>query len=160
MTLLLLACVTPASDYAASDSAASDDTSSTGDDTSSAADSGDSQDTDPQTDPNAPVISSCDAYCYLHQTGDQNYQWKIECSVDDPDGMDNVWNGRFDILFGTSTIADDKIACDDAGYCSGSFGETTHEVYCEQADSYEFVIFISDWDENESKPYRVTGRRG
>lgn len=159
MLLLALACVTPATDYSSADSADPGDSVSETDDSSSA---DDSADTDSQSgvDPAAPVISSCDAYCYLHQTGDENYQWKIECAVDDPDGTDNIWNGAFDIEYSGTVISDDKIACDDAGYCSGSFGETTHEVYCEYAESYLFIVTISDWDDHESAAYAVAGRKG
>ncbi|HJN77799.1 MAG TPA: hypothetical protein QGF58_28025 [Myxococcota bacterium] len=157
MFLLALACVTPAPGTDSNDSARSD---SAGTDDSQSDDSGDTQDTQDEIDPLAPVIETCDAYCYLHQTGDENYQWKIECSVDDPDGVDNIWNGRFEIEYSGARIADDKMACDDAGYCSGSFGETTHEVYCDKADSYMFLVYISDWDEHESAPYKVAGRKG
>lgn len=115
-------------------------------------------DTGPSWPADAPTLTTCDAWCYLHETGDQNYIWKVECSADDPQGVDTIGNGRLEIQQDQVTFATDLVACDTSGFCSTQFGEPTHGTYCDQATSYTFVVFVSDVDENESRPYVVQGR--
>jgi len=156
--LLLLALACDKDGTSADDTATTTDDTSTNGDTSSSDDSGGTSDTsDPFKD--SPIIQSCDAFCYFHDTGDQFYNWRIECSVSDPQGVENVWNGTVDITQGNNSIATELVACDAAGFCSTTFREELYGVYCSQASSYDFFIRIQDWDENLSKPYKVTGRQ-
>ncbi len=114
-----------------------------------------------EADPSAPVITGCDAYCWYHQTGEQFYEWAIECYVTDPVGPLNIWRGRWECVDGSCTDQEGKIACTkDTGSCTTSFKETqfTPNILCEQAPSYTFKVWVSDWDDNESKGFRVTGR--
>ncbi len=121
----------------------------------------DSQDTDDTDAPNpdAPVIRSCDAYCWLHTTGEERYEWLLECDVTDPQGLEDIWNGRFDALFKGNVIMDDLVACNTSGYCSSAFSENSADVRCEQAGDYSFRVFVSDWSGNESQPLEVVGRK-
>ena len=146
------------------DGTSADDTATTTDDSSPSDDSGhtdDSGSTNDTSDPfeDAPIIQSCDAFCYFHDTGDQFYNWRIECSVTDQQGVENVWNGTVEIAQGNNSVATDLVACDAAGFCSTTFREELYGVYCSQASSYDFFIRIQDWDENMSRPYKVTGRQ-
>jgi hypothetical protein len=120
----------------------------------------DSEDTDSDVgNPDAPVIQTCDAYCWLHTTGEERYEWLLECDVTDPQGLEDVWNGRFEALFKGNVIMEELVACDAQGYCSSAFSEVTADVRCEQASDYSFRVFVSDWSGNESQPFEVVGRK-
>ena len=150
---LLLACTEPAATDD-SEAVATDDSQASGD----SQDTQDTEDTDPGN-PDAPVIQSCDAYCWLHTTGEERYEWLVECDVSDPQGLEDIWNGRFEALFNGNVIQEELVACDTQGYCSSAFSEITADVRCEQASDYTFRVFVSDWSGNESKPYEVVGRK-
>ena len=113
-------------------------------------------------DPDAPVINSCDAYCWYHTTGEQFYEWVVECSVTDPDGYKDIWNGRWGCTGGSCQDQSGLVACTATdGTCSTSFKESqiTPTIFCEQASSYTFTVWVSDWQGHESKGYKVTGRQ-
>ena len=132
---------------------------------SGTSDSGATTDTDTDTfqaDPSAPVVTTCDAYCWYHTTGDQFYEWAIDCSVTDPEGAKNIWNGRWACTGGDCQDQSGLIACTtSSGQCNTSFKETqvTPNILCEQASSYTFSVWVSDWDSHESAPYEITGRQ-
>ncbi|MCP4809932.1 MAG: hypothetical protein GY913_10395 [Proteobacteria bacterium] len=153
MLLLLLAC-TPAPSGDTDSSVTSSDSDDGSSDSAPDSDTGSGE----GIHPDAPVVRTCDAWCYLHETGDQNYIWKVECAADDPQGLDTIGNGRLEIQQNQQTFATDLVACDGAGFCSTQFGEPTHDVWCDQAPSYTFLVYISDVDEHESAPYVVKGR--
>ena len=158
MLFLLLAC--------SDKEPAVDDTSASTDDTSASADDTSTDDTDDDTgggqlndNLDAPVISTCDAFCYLHQTGDQYYNWRVECSATDPQGLENIWNGEVIVAQGQNEVRTDLVACDATGFCSATFDEPSTGVMCAQATSYDFIVKVQDWDQNWSKPVKVTGRQ-
>jgi hypothetical protein len=129
------------------------------------ADTSDITDTDTDTfvaDPDAPVIATCDAYCWYHTTGEQFYEWGIECSATDPDGFKDIWNGRWGCTDGACEDQSGLIACTaTAGQCSTSFKESQIHptILCEQAASYTFTVWVSDWQGHESKGFKVSGRQ-
>ncbi|GEM_PF-1798820 len=115
-----------------------------------------------EADPDAPVVGSCDAHCWYHTTGEQFYEWGIDCTATDPDGAKNIWNGRWSCTGGACEDQSGLVACTaNSGICSSSFKEAqiTPAILCEQADTYEFTIWVSDWEGHESRGYRVTGRQ-
>ena len=152
MLLLLLSC-TPAPPDSATDSPT--DSTPSGDSDPQNQDSGDTDD----VSPDAPRLETCDAWCYLHQTGEENWVWRLECTASDPQGVETTANGRVEIQQDQATFAEDLVACDSSGFCSTQFGEPTHDVWCDQASSYTFLVFVSDVDEHESAPYVVKGRK-
>ena len=107
----------------------------------------------------APVIQSCDAYCEWHDIGDTYWKWTVGCNVTDPDGLENIWNGTSKILRGGTLVTDYLVACNTTGLCTTGFREDTDNILCSQANSYKFIVKISDWDGNESLPYEVVGRQ-
>ncbi|MEE2751039.1 MAG: hypothetical protein VX519_06395 [Myxococcota bacterium] len=114
----------------------------------------------PTVDGNAPVIQSCDAWCEEHTTGDTYWKWTLDCQVTDPDGLTNIWNGRFDVLRNNNLVDDGLVACETGtGICTTSFREDTDNILCAQATTYNFVAWIKDWDQHESAPYSVQGRQ-
>jgi hypothetical protein len=115
-----------------------------------------------EVDPSAPVIGSCDAWCYYHTTGEQFYEWTIDCAVTDPEGPKNIWNGRWACTSGDCAEQSGLVACTTStGKCNTSFQESqvTPTILCEQAANYTFSVWVSDWDGHESRPYQVTGRQ-
>ena len=78
----------------------------------------------------------------------------------DPDGLDNIWNGRFDVVRNNTVAANGLVACETGtGTCTTSFREETNNILCAQATTYNFVAWIKDWDQHESAPYSVQGRQ-
>ena len=135
------------------------DTNPIGED--SAQDSDTARDTSPP-ESNAPVILSCDAYCELHQTGENYWKWVVDCGVTDPDGVKNIWNGTSDVSQNGNVVANYLVACNTEGseaVCTTGFREEVDGILCSQASSYSFSVAISDWDGNQSKPFTVIGRQ-
>lgn len=108
---------------------------------------------------NAPVIQTCDAYCEWHDIGDTYWQWTVACTVEDPDGLENIWNGNAIVRQNNNTIVEYLVACDTVGNCRTGFREETNNILCSQAPTYTFVMRVSDWDGNNSKPFSVKGRQ-
>ena len=140
----------------------------TGGDTSSGEETGETGDTEdtgadtsaPQPDGHAPAIQSCDAWCELHQVGEEYYGWNLECQVTDPEGLENIWNGRTTVIRGGNQVTDYLVACAaGTGTCTTAFREDEYNVTCSQASSYLFKVWVSDWNGNESAPFTVTGRQ-
>ena len=107
----------------------------------------------------APVIQTCDAYCEWHDIGDTYWKWTIGCNVTDPDGLENIWNGTSKVLRNGTPVADYIVACNQTGLCTTGFPEDRDNILCNDANSYKFIVKISDWDGNESLPYDVVGRQ-
>ena len=107
----------------------------------------------------APKIENCDAYCEWHDIGDTYWKWTLGCNVTDPDGLENIWNGTTTVSRGNTALADYLVACNTSGLCTTGFREDTDNILCSQANSYKFVVKISDWDGHESLPYEVVGRQ-
>jgi hypothetical protein len=146
------------------DSDSPDDTQSA--DTSSEDTDTDTEDTDTDTgtdtappDNFSPRILSCDATCEYHDVGDTYWKWSMGCNVNDPDGLENIWNGNTIVNRGGTKAAEYLVACNTQGLCTTGFREDTDNILCSQATSYEFVTRIKDWDGNTSKPNRVNGRQ-
>ena len=107
----------------------------------------------------APTIQSCDAYCEWHDIGDTYWKWTVGCDVTDPDGLENIWNGATTVLRGNTQVANYLVACNTTGLCTTGFREDTDNILCSQANTYKFIVKISDWDGHESLPYEVVGRQ-
>jgi len=123
----------------------------------------DTTDTDTvEVDPDAPVVTGCDASCWYHTTGEEFYEWVITCEATDPDGYKDIWNGRWACTGGACQDQAGLVACTaNDGTCSTSFKESqiTPNILCEQAPSYTFTVWVSDWQGHESKGLSVTGRQ-
>jgi hypothetical protein len=135
------------------------DSAATESDTAPDADT--ARDTSPP-ESNAPEIRTCDASCSLHETGENYWQWVLDCRVTDPDGVKNIWNGSTVVTQNNNAITEYRIACNtDASeaICTTSFAEKLDNILCSQASSYSFAVTIQDWDKNNSKPFTVIGRQ-
>lgn len=107
----------------------------------------------------SPRIVSCDATCEFHDVGDTYWKWSLGCNVNDPDGLDNIWNGSSIVSLGSTQITEYLVACNTQGLCTTGFREDTDNILCSQAASYQFVTRIKDWEGNTSKPNIVNGRQ-
>ena len=140
-----------------------DDTASAGDDTAT----GDSGDTQDPVSEDAPVVVSADAYCELHDVGDKYYQWTLQATVTDPQGLDTVV--RYDstqksnytqvLSSAGGELARYGLTCAD-GECFGSFKESEDGIACSNASSYTFRFVVSDEDGNKSANHDIEGRQG
>ncbi|MFH1469057.1 MAG: hypothetical protein ABIO70_32015 [Pseudomonadota bacterium] len=145
--------------------ACKDDDTSDPDDTNPEGDADTDADGDGDADPDAPWIEEADAYCYLHETGDQFYLWEVNCTADDPQGSDTIksfdaTNSVVTVLNdGGTTVATYALVCTDEGACVGSFKETDDGVSCASATSYTIRFQVVDEDDNVSAPYDVQGRQ-
>jgi hypothetical protein len=141
-----------------------DDTANT-DDTNPEGDADTDADGDGDADSDAPWIEAADAYCYLHETGDQYYQWEVNCTADDPQGADTL--KAFDAAMSKITVLNDggteianyALVCDDEGACFGSFKELDDGISCANATSYTIRFQVADEDDNISAPFEVQGRQ-
>ena len=142
------------------DSAATDSDADTDSDTDSDTDA--DSDSDSDTDPaSSPVVTSADAWCYLHEVGKKAYMWMATCDYDDPQGLETVSSfegNRLVVSTGGTEVATYDLACG-AGSCSGSFKETDDGVICANASTYTLAFQVMDEDGNLSAPYEVTGRK-
>ena len=110
-------------------------------------------------DAHSPHILSCDAYCEWHDIGDTYWKWTLACNVTDPEGLENIWNGKTTVGRGGQQITEYLVACNTGGLCTTGFREETDGILCSQATQYNFAVTVNDWDGNTSKPYLVTGRQ-
>lgn len=118
--------------------AACRDKANVGDDSDSAAPS-----------PEAPLVTGVEAYCYLHDVGDQFYQWIFGGVVDDPQGVETLESfadlhiyrggGVIEELEGLLVVSDD-------GQLVGSFKEETYGISCGSASEYTFRFIAYDVD--------------
>lgn len=110
----------------------------------------------------SPEVFDSNVYCYLHDTGDQFYQWSITAYYDDPQGLENVPRSFHwvEIYKGDNLVEDvELLSCDtNSGKCIGSFNADAVGIACAgAADEYDFKIIISDYDGNEGSE-TVTGK--
>ena len=163
MLLALLACTTTPDDYGKTtyddtDERSEDeqDTSDDhGDDTGGGGDGGDGGDGG-EAPADAPTLSGCEAWCYLHSVGKESYQWRITCTADDPQGPETIEHGGVEVTQSGSTVTEYLLACDDEGACSTSFDES-QGVLCASASTYSFAITVEDFNGNVSAVTTVTG---
>ena len=164
MLLALLACTGAADDYGKTtyddtddptDERTDDDTSEPADDTGGGGDGGDGGDGG-EGPADAPTLSGCEAWCYLHDVGQESYQWRVTCSADDPQGTETIEHGGVEVTQSGSYVTEYLLACDDEGACSTSFDES-QGVMCASAASYSFAITVEDFNGNVSAVTTVTG---
>lgn len=115
-----------------------------------------------QNDGVSPEVTDADAYCYLHDTGDQFYNWSLSATYDDPQGLDNVPRSfhMVEIYKGGNLVTDAELmSCNtDSGSCIGSFNADVLGIPCPgSAEEYVFKIIIEDYDGNTGDA-QVTGR--
>jgi hypothetical protein len=156
LSLLILACSSADTKDSKVDTQDSDSASDTDSDTDTDTDT--ARDTAPP-DNFSPRIVSCDATCEYHDVGDTYWKWVLGCNVNDPDGLENIWNGNTVLHKNGSKVAEYLVACNTQGLCTTGFREDTDNILCSQATSYEFTTRIKDWDGNTSKPNKVNGRQ-
>ena len=108
----------------------------------------------------APVVTSVDAWCYEHSTGDKDYIWQVEATFTDPQGDDTA-RSYFDgiaVKDGTTVVAEYAMTCPDPGVCGGSFRQSLDDVRCTLASAYTISVRVQDEDDNWSAPQETTGR--
>lgn len=130
-----------------------------GDDTASADDSG----TGVVDDGETPSITTADAWCYLHDTGDPVITWSIKATASDPQGEDTLESFVTDAIIvksGDTVVTTQAMVCDTTGSCSGAFSEDASGVACSAATSYTFVLAVEDEDDHRSTDYELEGREG
>jgi len=111
-------------------------------------------DTEPELNPYAPTITTCDAWCSLHSVGETYEQWVVSCTVDDIEGLEDIVGG--DLYLDETQIV---IVCNQEGLCQTSFRAEDVGVTCAEATSAVFTVTIYDAAGNTSLPYEVTGRQ-
>ena len=152
LALFALAC----NDEKGSDSASGGDADT---DTDTDADSDTDSDTD--TDPQLPYITAADAACSYHETGTSYWQWSVDASADDPQGVKTVDSiGNVDVLDTTTgkVMANYAIACSVKGVCVTAFKADTDGILCDDPKQWTFRLTVSDEDKNVSLPFDVIGR--
>lgn len=136
------------------------DADSVATDTSPETDADIDADTDADTDVDmeSPVLSSAEAWCYFHETGEQFYNWYTACTATDPQDTDTLEGGELLVSRDGETVVERRLACNrDTGVCSTSFREDQEGVICTEASAYRFAFVVVDEDGNESDPMEVSG---
>jgi len=120
-----------------------------GDDTS-----GETGDTD-VADGVSPELFDGDAHCFLHDTGDQFYQWTFTVSYTDPQGVGDVPGGvgQHDLAFlqGDNIIHEMSgiVVCDpNQGNCFASFKEADYGIPCSSAEDWTVRFTLFDYEGN------------
>lgn len=97
-------------------------------------------------DPDAPVLTGCEAVCVYHNVGDAFWQWDFECDVDDPQGADTVERlGDVRVLRGADEVGTSSIVCADA-ICYGSDRADRIGADCDSPSAYTFEFLAYDAD--------------
>ncbi len=130
------------------------------DDTEAAADSDAAADTEVE-DP-APSIVLADAWCYLHDTGVENWRWNVAAAGEDAQGSIDLKSFGHEVVIrrGGGTLATYPLSCQQDGDCTTSFLEAEYGVLCAQAAATTFTIRLEDQEGNWSEPVEITGREG
>ena len=153
LALLALAC---------NDEKGSGDSASGGDaeaDADTDADSDTDSDTDP--DPQLPYVTAADAACSYHETGTSYWQWRVDASADDPQGVKTVDSiGNVDVLDAATEklAATYALACSPKGVCATSFKADADGILCDDPKQWTFRVTVVDEDKNVSVPFDVIGR--
>ena len=148
--LLALACNDDGSDDSAAGGDADADT-----DTDTDADS----DSDSDTDSELPYVIGADAACSLHETGTQYWQWTLNASADDPQGVKTVDSfGNVDVLDAKGKLAASyTLGCSAKGLCATSFDADDDGILCKTPEEWTFRFTVLDEDKNASVPFDVNG---
>ncbi len=116
-----------------------------------------------EVDPDRPVIESADAWCYLHQTGDERLIWSATATATDPQGVETLTlmttNG-ISIFEDGETVDSQALVCEADGLCTASWASDATLVDCQQPESYTLVFTVLDEDAKRSAPFEVVGRMG
>lgn len=101
----------------------------------------------------SPQLSNGDAYCYLHDTGDQFYMWTFGVDYSDPQGVGDIPRSGHDIDFlqdgNVIKSATGMLTCDNtAGWCVGSFKEADYDIPCASAEDWTVRFTIYDYEGN------------
>lgn len=113
-------------------------------------DSTPADDSTPVEDEFSPVVTNSDAYCHLHSTGDEFYEWIVTASADDPQGVDTleVW-ASLEVSRGGGLITTETLVVDrDSGDVVGSFPADRAGISCSSAAEYVFRFEVTDEDGN------------
>ena len=123
--------------------------------------------TDPteEVDPNAPVISGADAWCFVPGGSTEGEQWGFVFSYTDPQGLENLHRlqmGAIQILNGNgiSTATVDPACSWDTGNCTSFPFSTQVGVGCDAATTISVKFQVTDADGNTSNSITVQGRQG
>lgn len=114
---------------------------------------GDSGDTEDIPDGVSPQLSNGDAYCYLHNTGEEFYQWAFSVDYTDPQGSTDVPRTGHDVDFlregNVVKSATGVLICDnDQGWCIASFKEADYDIPCASAEDWTVRFTIYDYEGN------------
>lgn len=123
--------------------------------------------TDPteEVDPNAPTISSADAWCFVPGGSTEGEQWGFYFEFTDPQGIETVprlQTGAIQILNnnGIATGSVDPACSWDDGTCTSFPFSTQVGTGCEGASTISAQFQIVDEDGNTSNTITLTGRVG
>ncbi len=123
--------------------------------------------TDPseEVDPNAPIISAADAWCFIPGESTEGEQWGFKFTFDDPQGVETVPRlqmGAIEILNsnGIATHTVDPACSWDTLECSSYPFSTQVGTGCDAANTISIKFQIVDEDGNSSNTITVEGRQG
>ena len=111
-------------------------------------------------DAEIPCIEALEAYCYSSTTGSVATYWRVEASVDDPQGSDTVEEGAIIATKGENIVHEARLICTE-GDCFGSWNIVTADspMSCND-DEYTFTVTVTDEDGNTSAPSSTVGYVG
>lgn len=129
------------------------------------ADADGDSDTDTDADPDRPVILDADAWCYLHDEGedDEVQIWQVSLQASDPQGdssIESIQPEGVTVLSGDTALATYDMVCTDNAVCVGSWSATEDNIGCITPEDYTVRMVIVDDDGNSSEPAEVEGRKG
>jgi hypothetical protein len=132
-----------------------------GDDDDDAGDSGELDDSGGTADVR-PVLLSADASCYLHDVGEQYWQWELLAEASDPQGVDTLaTTATVDAVIATGDVVASPTIVRYAGSPEffGGFKESDFGMLCGDAQRYTFHFRVHDQDGHDSEVIEVVGRR-
>ena len=122
-------------------------------------------DTDADADPERPVILEADAWCYLHDEGedDEVHIWQVALQASDPQGdssLESLLPEAITVSSGGAEIATYDMVCTDNAACVGSWNAQEDGIGCTSPEDYTVEMVVWDRDGNVSEPVEREGRRG
>jgi len=114
-------------------------------------------------DPDRPVVTGADAWCYQHTTGDHRWIWVATVTATDPQGVETIQPVTTDGIAtysGGSAQSSHALVCDANGACTSSWDVDESGMDCDRASDFTLVITVLDEDAKRSAPYETVGRQG
>ena len=146
-------------------SVSSDTATSSNNDTDNTNDTNDTDDTnDTPPDPNNPVITEADAWCYAGGENTDASFWGFRAVADDPQGVETLESFIPDAISfrdgGGNEVKTVTIVCTSTGECTATMSEEQLGVGCALAENFRAVFTVQDEDGNVSDPVEAACRQG